>query len=338
MIIRSKHDKRNPYLTISMKILRDRRLTSEERDCLIMMLSNTDNWEFSYKGLAAQLGLKRETVKARVQSLIEKGYVSVSYPIGENGKPLPFAKGDWVIREEPIISDQGTKKHAQQCPIPGHQKTGTAVSDSWAPDSGHQGLDTKAWTPDVGHQDLDTNERAQRITSGVELPTANYQDEDYQVEEYQSYTTTTNNAEVVVEDEAESLPPYNASSFKEIRSEANASPLSGKTSSGQQVMTQREFEFQQFLKKYPKAPLNREMEDTRKAFFEATDLDGSFAEIMAGLDDWYGSAEWRRDNGRWIKKPMNWLKERKWKPTEDLLSAARKRQLDELFPTEEALI
>ena len=155
MIIRSKHDKHNPYLAISMKLLRDKRLSSEERDCLIMMLSNVDDWEFSYKGLATQLGLKRETVKARVQSLIEKGYVSVSYPIGENGKPIPFAKGVWEIREEPLHSVQSldTTERTLQCPI-----------------SGHQPLDTSRWTPSTGHQaDTKNNRRYYTRTIRQEL-------------------------------------------------------------------------------------------------------------------------------------------------------------------------
>lgn len=318
MIIRSKHDKRHPYLTISMKILRDRRLSSEERDCLIMMLSNSDNWEFSYKGLATQLGLKRETVKARVQSLIEKGYVSVSYPTGENGKPLPFAKGDWEIREEPLHSVRSldTSEQALQCPV-----------------SGHQPLDTSHWTPATGHQALDTSERTQRTTegtNGVLLP------KEYQIKEYQGENHHLLQKQVEVEEDV-SPTPYSGNSSWESSSEANASPLSSKTptpstqESG--VMSQREFEFQQFLKKYPKSPLVREMEETRKAFFEATALDGSYAEIMAGLDAWCRSSEWSKDGGRWIKKPLNWLKEHQWEKAKD--SQSWVDRLDELFPDEE---
>ena len=322
MIIRSKHDKRNPYLTISMKILRDRRLTPEERDCLIMMLSNVDDWEFSYTGLASQLGIRRETVKARVQGLMDKGYVSVSYPTGENGKPLPFAKGVWEIREEPVYSAGflGTRKPAHACPI-----------------SSHEDLVTRDQALENSHEDLVTRDPAQRTTEGVLLP-QDYQPKEYQPKEYQGENQQLLLAQAPEVAEEVFSPTPNKIPSSESSSEANASPLSGKNSSQSQVMTQREFEFQQFLKKYPKAPLTRELEDTRRAFFEATALDGSFAEIMAGLDAWCGSAEWRRDNGRWIKKPMNWLKEHQWKPTEDLLSDARKRQLDELFPTEEGLI
>lgn len=330
MIIRSKHDKRNPYLTISMKILRDRRLTPEERDCLIMMLSNTDSWEFSYKGLAAQLGLKRETVKLRVQSLIEKGYVSVSYPIGENGKPLPFAKGDWVIREEPIISDRGIKKQAQQCPIPGHQKTGTVVSDSWTPGSGHQALDTKPWTPSSGHQALDTSERSQRITEGTELQITNYQDENYQAEEYQASSSSTSAEE---EEEAETLPPYNPSSFTESSSEAKASPLQGKKSEGEQVISPLEYKFQEFLTKYPKAPKVEDIEKTRKIFFEIINSEDNFEQIMYGLEKWCSSSEWNKEEGQYVKKPMNWLKERQWEKIRYLMTFSER--MDALFPDEE---
>lgn len=315
MIIRSKHDKRNPYLSISMKILRDRRLTSEERDCLIMMLSNVDDWEFSYQGLATQLGIRRETVKARVQSLIEKGYVSVSYPLGENGKPLPFAKGVWEIREEPIrVGFTGTTNPAHTCTVYSDYSFGTS----------EQSLTSR-------HEDLDTTNPAQRITEGInrEESRENHQDKDEYGENH--------HLPQEVEEADVSLPPYSGNSSCESSSEAKASPLSDKNSSGEQVISQREFEFQQFLKKYPKAPLVKDMEETRKAFFDAIALDDCFAEIMAGLGAWCRSGEWYRDNGRWIKKPLNWLKERQWEKANisETLSAERRTHLNEIFPDEE---
>lgn len=298
MIIRSKHNKSNPYLSISMKILRDKRLSSEERDCLIMMLSNVDDWEFSYKGLATQLGLKRETVKARVQSLIEKGYVSVSYPLGKNGKPLPFAKGVWEIREEPLHSVRSldTSEQALQCPV-----------------SGHQPLDTSRWTPAAGHQALDTSERTQRNTEGIkrESPTKNQQEEDYQEGENHH---PLQEAQAQEDEEEASIPPYQFPSFSsESSSEATASPLQGKKPGhGEEVISQREYQFQQYLRKYPKKPTGSEMEATKQAFLEAVSTDEDFTEIMAGLDSWCSSVDWSKENGRYITKPLYFLTTRKW--------------------------
>jgi hypothetical protein len=119
-----------------------------------------------------------------------------------------------------------------------------------------------------------------------------------------------------VEDEAETLPKNSGNSSWESSSEAKASPLPNKTpipstqKSG--VMSQQEFEFQQFLKKYPKKPTGTDMAATKQAFFEATAIDGSYAEIMAGLDAWCESVDWTKENGRYITKPLHFLITRKW--------------------------
>lgn len=253
MIIRSKHDKYNPYLPISRKILRDRRLTSGERDCLIMMLSNSDDWEFSYKGLAVQLGIKRETVKARVQGLIEKGYISVSYPKGDNGKPLPFAKGTWEIREEPIHSARflDTSERTQQCPI-----------------SGHQALDTKAWTPDSGHQDLDTSERTQRNSINVEVSDKNYQDKNYQEEDKERENGTLSSF---------SLPPYNPSSSTE----------------SSQVITQTDLNVQQAFDRFCDVyPNLGDIDRARAAFLAIPDISNICHQIANSVEWFEQSGKW----------------------------------------------
>lgn len=328
MIIRSKHDKRNPYLTISMKILRDRRLSSEERDCLIMMLSNSDNWEFSYTGLASQLGIRRETVKLRVQGLIEKGYVSVSYPIDENGKPLPFAKGTWEIREEPITSAgfTGTRKPAHTCLISRHEDSGTR----------EQALESR-------HEDSGTKDPAQRTTEGIKsgLSNAKHQEKDDQGMRMRTTTTPTSpsttaeqNPEERVVVVADFSPSPNKGELSgENSSGAKAPSLGDKNTGGEQVVSPLEFKFQEFLKKYPKAPLSRELEETRKAFFDAIALDGNFEMIMAGLDEWCDSPEWTRDEGRWIKKPLNFIKERQWEKRSRPKSFLE--QMQEVLPDEE---
>lgn len=323
MIIRAIHDKRHPYLKISQKVLRDRRLTSEERECLIMMLSNVDDWEFSYTGLASQLGIRRETVKLRVQGLIEKGYVSVSYPIGENGKPIPFEKGTWEIHEEPITSAgfTGTRKPAHTCLISRHEDSGTS----------EQALESR-------HEDSGTKDPAQRTTAGVLLP------KEYQIKEYQGErtTTTTSSPSTTTEQKPEervvvvadfSPSPNKGDLSGENSSGAEAPSLGDKNARGEQVVSPLEFQFQEFLKKYPKAPLSRELEETRRAFFDAVALDGNFEMIMAGLDGWCDSPEWTRDEGRWIKKPLNFIKERQWEKRSRPKSFLERMQ--EVLPDEE---
>lgn len=274
MIIRSKHDKSHPYLSISMKLLRDRRLTSEERDCLIMMLSNVDDWEFSYKGLATQLGLKRETVKARVQSLIEKGYVSVSYPLGENGKPLPFAKGVWEIREEPLHSVRSldTSERTHTCPV-----------------SGHQPLDTSRWTPATGHQALDTSERTQRNTEGIdrESPTKNQQIENQQSEEDEER-----------ENQVQSLSPYPFPDTEEFfssesSSEATASPLQGKKPGQGEIISQADLHIEQAFNRFCEVyPNLGDRNLARAAFLAIPDISTICHQVA-------NSVEWFKRSGKW---------------------------------------
>lgn len=273
MIIRSKHDKSHPYLSISMKLLRDRRLTSEERDCLIMMLSNVDDWEFSYQGLATQLGIRRETVKTRVQSLIEKGYVSVSYPLGENGKPLPFAKGVWEIREEPIrAGSTGTIKPAHTCPVYSDYSFGTS----------EQALANR-------HEDLDTTNPAQRNTEGIkrEQPTKNQQIENQQSDEDEER-----------ENQVQSLSPYPFSDTEEFfsgkgSSEATASPLQGKKPGQEEIISQADLHIEQAFNRFCEVyPNLGDRNLARAAFFAIPDISTICHQVA-------NSVEWFKRSGKW---------------------------------------
>ena len=295
MIIRSKHDKRNPYLTISMKILRDRRLSSEERDCLIMMLSNSDNWEFSYTGLASQLGIRRETVKTRVQSLIEKGYVSVSYPTGENGKPLPFAKGVWEIREEPIRAGfTDTRKPAHTCLISRHEDSVTS----------EQALASR-------HEDLGARDPAQRTTEGIKsgLSNAKHQEKDDQGENHHPLQEAQAQEEEV---DVSFQSIINASPW-ESSSEAKASPLSSKTPTEQaEVIDQTEYLYQQLRNKYPPHRLGN-YADGLKTFRSIPDIVTVYPEIEQGLKSWKQSESWSNEDGRYVPGLVKFLIDRKWK-------------------------
>jgi len=299
MIIRSKHDKSHPYLSISMKLLRDRRLTSEERDCLIMMLSNVDDWEFSYQGLATQLGIRRETVKTRVQSLIEKGYVSVSYPLGENGKPLPFAKGIWEIREEPIrAGSTGTIKPAHTCPVCSDYSFGTS----------EQALANR-------HEDLDTTNPAQRNTEGIkrEQPTKNQQIENQQSDENEER-----------ENQVQSLSPYPFPNTEEFfsgkgSSEATASPLQGKKPGlGEQVLSQTDLAVEQAFNHFCDVYPNLGDRDLARAAFLAIPDIGTICHQVANSVEWFEhSGKW--DNWKTGEKNVScpgavrFLKEGRWK-------------------------
>lgn len=291
-------------------ILKDKDLTSDAKVIIYALLSISGDYHISESGIASTVNLSLGRVKKAIKLLKSTGYIEVTRVMNNhrlNGYMWKISDANGTYRK---CNFRKMENPATENPTDGIssdreiQRPKTRLTEN---------LPTYKYTE--GYEQIN-NER--RIDEQTELDERLHHQPDA-VEEDVSPT------------------PYSGNSSWESSSEAKASPLSSKTptpstqKSG--VMSQREFEFQQFLKKYPKSPLVREMEETRKAFFEATALDGSYAEIMAGLDAWCRSSEWSKDGGRWIKKPLNWLKERQWEKAKD--SQSWVDRLDELFPDEE---
>lgn len=66
--------------------------------------------------------------------------------------------------------------------------------------------------------------------------------------------------------------------------------------------------FEKFWAVYPKK-LNRQ--DAERAFFEVGGA-GCIDEILAAVDSQSRSQEWRREQGRFVPRPSNWLRDRRW--------------------------
>ena len=94
MIHRDDHT--NNYMVISNGIARDDRLTLEARGLLVFMLSMSDDWNFSIKGLMSQTGLKRSVILRMVKELTEAGYISHKQEHEKSGK---FTAKTWEIYE-----------------------------------------------------------------------------------------------------------------------------------------------------------------------------------------------------------------------------------------------
>ena len=94
MIHRADHS--DNYMVISNRIARDERLSLEARGLLMFMLSMSDDWDFSEKGLMFQTGLKRSVVLRLVKELRDAGYIVIKQEIQKNGK---FATKAWEIYE-----------------------------------------------------------------------------------------------------------------------------------------------------------------------------------------------------------------------------------------------
>lgn len=71
-----------------------------------------------------------------------------------------------------------------------------------------------------------------------------------------------------------------------------------------------EAEFDLFWEKYP----NQIGCSDANAAWESLRSSGvAPAQIMVGLDRWLSSAEWGKENGRFIPRPAKWLEENRWK-------------------------
>lgn len=96
MIIRTEH--KSNYTMISNSVIRDNRLSSDGLKLLLFMLSCTDNWNFSVKGLASALGWSDRKVMRIVPELKKAGYLIQRLQSDSKGRFLPAV---WEVYEEP---------------------------------------------------------------------------------------------------------------------------------------------------------------------------------------------------------------------------------------------
>lgn len=272
-------------------ILKDKDLTSDAKVVLYSLLSISGDYHISESGIASTVNLSLDRVKKAIKILKSTGYIEVSkvmhnyrlngyiWKISDtNGT---YRKCDFREMENPATENPATEN----------------TSDGISSDRETQRPKTRLTENPSIYEYIEQNEQTNHEEQKIE---------------HTEWDERPPHQPDVEEAEAKTLPPYNLSSFTESSSVANAPSPANKNSSQAQVITQREFEFQQFLKKYPKKPTGTDMEATKQAFFEATDLDGSFAEIMAGLDAWCNSVDWTKEGGRYITKPLHFLTTRKW--------------------------
>ena len=64
------------YTVVSQNIMRDNNLSLTERGMLLTLLSLSDNWNLTIKGLSQILPDGKEKISKTLNSLIEKGYVT----------------------------------------------------------------------------------------------------------------------------------------------------------------------------------------------------------------------------------------------------------------------
>jgi predicted transcriptional regulator len=89
--------KSKDYTTICNRIFKDKRLSLKAKGLLAMLLSLSDHWELSIKGLEVILKEGRTSIRSTMNELIENGYVE-RQQIRENNK---FIGVDYIVFELP---------------------------------------------------------------------------------------------------------------------------------------------------------------------------------------------------------------------------------------------
>lgn len=94
-IHRTNHSK--DYTVMANYHFRDHELSWKAKGILSFMLSLPDDWEFSYKGLAAMSSDSQISLKAGVEELKSKGYLTISKYRDKQGK----IRYSWEVFEKP---------------------------------------------------------------------------------------------------------------------------------------------------------------------------------------------------------------------------------------------
>ena len=73
-IQRGKHNRENPYVMISKKMLNDKDLSPKSKGVLCYLLSLPDNWQAHPRQVADALGIGKEQIYTILKELIKTGY------------------------------------------------------------------------------------------------------------------------------------------------------------------------------------------------------------------------------------------------------------------------
>ena len=112
-------DHRRRYTCISNKVIMDKRLSLAARGFFAVVLSLPDSWDFSVNGMAALLGIGRDTILRYMRELEELGYV-VTHSDREQGR---FTKKGYSFFEVP--SEENTAEETTVTEKPATVKTVT---------------------------------------------------------------------------------------------------------------------------------------------------------------------------------------------------------------------
>ncbi len=113
-IVRAQHDKDHPYLQVSKTLLRDDKLSFEERGFLCFILAKPTDWHSRPDVLAPEAKISRAKVYRLLRRLVEVGYV----------------EREIIIRRDPLGRFQSTTLYTvHETPVP--QEAATLRRNVW---------------------------------------------------------------------------------------------------------------------------------------------------------------------------------------------------------------
>ena len=118
------------YVTMAKYHFKDHELSWKAKGILSLMLSLPDDWEFSYKGLAAMAGDSIYSLKSGLNELKKKGYLNIkkSYPkagnqrityewdVYEKSQGVDFQHLEKQVSEKQPFEEQHLEKQVSEKP------------------------------------------------------------------------------------------------------------------------------------------------------------------------------------------------------------------------------
>lgn len=263
-------------------VLHDNSLTSDAKVVLYELLSISGNFHISELGIASSVNISLERVKKAVKLLKANGYIEVSKVITNsrlNGYNWTIADTNGALRKCDFRETENPTTENQSLEIPSD-----GISDG---------------------RDFSRSESRQTENPSIYEYTERYEEQNNErrIDEQTELDKRLHHQEQAVVADATTPSAINSPSF---------TADSDKNSNQPEVITQREYMYQQFLKKYPKKPTGTDAAATKQAFFDIPDLENIFDTIMAGVDEWCNSVDWNKEGGRYITKPLNFITTQKW--------------------------
>ena len=111
MIHRTGHN--DNYLIVSNDIIRRRDLSDGAKVLLLYLLSCSDDWDFSVKGISACLGISTGAVSSRLQELQKAGYVEVKRFKTDKGI---LSSCKWEVFESPRSKNLNVDETTENSP------------------------------------------------------------------------------------------------------------------------------------------------------------------------------------------------------------------------------